>query len=560
MSVRLPIGIEWFREIREKGSYYVDKTEVIKELFDEDFKVILVTRPRRFGKTLFMDTLREFFDIRRDNRELFEGLQISKHRELCDKWMNQHPVLFLTLKDIAGGDFSSAYGMMKFVIASLCRDHTYLLDSEQVLREDKEIFERLSYQKGTTEDIQGALFTLMRMMSAHFGKSVILLVDEYDVPLAKASDRGYYREMLDVIRVFLGMSWKSNPCMEFAVVTGCLRIAKESIFTGANNFVSNSVSNRRFSRYFGFTEEEVRELLEAAGLTEHLAEMKHWYDGYLFGENEVYCPWDVVNHVSMLKVDPQSKPANYWKDTSHNEIIRSFIDLPGIDVRGKFETLLAGGMIQERVVEDMTYDLANSSEENLWSILYLTGYLTQVRAGRYPEGFQKEEGTTVLHIPNEEVKTIFEDTIAKWFRDTVTGMDRRELLEAWWGGDDRKLTELVTDILFDTISYFDYKEDYYHAFTAGLFVGAGYAVSSNKEQGTGRADIVVKDRSNRRALIIEIKHSKKESDMEKDCREAIEQIRRKGYARTDLKGYRTVLCYGAAFFEKDCLICAARDD
>lgn len=560
MSVRLPIGIEWFREIREKGSYYVDKTEAIKELFDEDFKVILLMRPRRFGKTLFMDTLREFFDIRRDSRELFEGLEISKHQELCDKWMNQHPVLFLTLKDIAGGDFSSAYGMMKFVIASLCRDHTYLLDSEQVRREDKEIFERLSYQKGTAEDMQGALFTLMRMMSAHFGKSVILLVDEYDVPLAKASDRGYYREMLDVIRVFLGMSWKSNPCMEFAVVTGCLRIAKESIFTGANNFVSNSVSNRRFSRYFGFTEEEVRELLEAAGLTEHLAEMKHWYDGYLFGENEVYCPWDVVNHVSMLKVDPQSKPANYWKDTSHNEIIRSFIDLPGIDVRGKFETLLAGGVIQERIVEDMTYDLANSSEENLWSILYLTGYLTQVRDGRYPEGFQKEEGTTVLHIPNEEVKTIFEDTIAKWFRDTVTGMDRRELLEAWWGGDDRKLTELVTDILFDTISYFDYKEDYYHAFTAGLFVGAGYAVSSNKEQGTGRADIVVKDRSHRRALIIEIKHSKKEDDMEKDCREAVEQIRRKGYARTDLKGYRTVLCYGAAFFEKDCLVCAARDD
>ena len=560
MSVRLPIGIEWFREIREKGSYYVDKTEVIKELFDEDFKVILITRPRRFGKKLFMDTLREFFDIRRDSRELFEGLEISKHQELCDKWMNQYPVLFLTLKDIAGGDFSSAYGMMKFVIASLCRDHTYLLDSEQVLREDKEIFERLSYQKGTTEDMQGALFTLMRMMSAHFGKSVILLVDEYDVPLAKASDRGYYREMLDVIRVFLGMSWKSNPCMEFAVVTGCLRIAKESIFTGANNFVSNSVSNRRFSRYFGFTEEEVRELLEASGLTEHLAEMKHWYDGYLFGENEVYCPWDVVNHVSMLKVDPQSKPANYWKDTSHNEIIRSFIDLPGIDVRGKFETLLAGGVIQERIVEDMTYDLANSSEENLWSILYLTGYLTQVRDGRYPEGFQKEEGTTVLHIPNEEVKTIFEDTIAKWFRDTVTGMDRRELLEAWWSGEDRKLTELVTDILFDTISYFDYKEDYYHAFTAGLFVGAGYAVSSNKEQGTGHADIVVKDRSNRRALIIEAKHSKKEGDMEKDCREAIEQIRRKGYARTDLKGYRTVLCYGAAFFEKDCLVCAAKDD
>ena len=554
MSVRLPIGIEWFREIREKGSYYVDKTGMIKELFDEDFKISLITRPRRFGKTLFMDTLREFFDIRRDSRELFEGLEISKYQELCDKWMNQYPVLFLTLKDIAGGDFAAAYGMLQFVVSSLCIEHSYLEDSERAADTDKEIFRRLSYREGTKEDIQSALVTLMRMMAAHFGKPVILLVDEYDVPLAKASDRGYYREMLDVIRGFLGMSWKSNPCMEFAVVTGCLRIAKESIFTGANNFVSNSVSNRRFDRYFGFTEEEVRGLLEATGLTEHLAKMKHWYDGYLFGEIEVYCPWDVVNHVSMLKLDPQSKPANYWKDTSHNEIIRSFIDLPGMDVRGKFETLLAGGVIQERIVEDMTYDLVNSSEENLWSILYLTGYLTRVREGKYPEGFQREEGTTVLRIPNEEVKTIFEDTIAKWFRDTVTGMDRRELLEAWWSGDDRKLTELVTDILFDTISYYDYKEDYYHAFTAGLFVGAGYAVSSNKEQGTGRADIVVKDRSNRRALIIEAKHSKKESDMERDCQEAIEQISRKGYVRTDLKGYRTILCYGAAFFEKDCLV------
>ena len=276
MSVRLPIGIEWFREIREKGSYYVDKTGMIKELFDEDFKISLITRPRRFGKTLFMDTLREFFDIRRDSRELFEGLEISKYQELCDKWMNQYPVLFLTLKDVAGGDFPSAYEMLQFVISSLCRDHTYLMESEQVLRGDKEIFERLSYQKGTRGDIQGALVTLMRMMAAHFGKPVILLMDEYDVPLAKASDRGYYREMLDVIRGFLGMSWKSNPCMEFAVVTGCLRIAKESIFTGANNFVSNSVSNRRFDRYFGFTEEEVKGLLEAAGLTEHLAKMKHW--------------------------------------------------------------------------------------------------------------------------------------------------------------------------------------------------------------------------------------------------------------------------------------------
>lgn len=448
--------------------------------------------------------------------------------------------------------FESAYGMLRYTVGDLCITHAYLEDCERVNETDRQIFRRLKSAEGTEEELKRALVIIMRMMKAYYGKDVILLIDEYDVPLAKASDNGYYREMLSIIRTFLGMAWKTNPALKRAVITGCLRIAKESMFTGANNFISSSIQSRAYERYFGFSQEEVKKLLADAELSDCLAEMKAWYDGYLFGAQEVYCPWDVINHVRLLQIDREGKPENYWKDTSHNGIIRSFIDLPGIDVTEKFERFLAEYSIQERISEDLTYDLVHSSEENLWSILYLTGYLT--RAGHLPEGELPEEGKTALRIPNEEVKTVFADTVAKWFADTVTVMDRRELLFAWWHGEAEKLTELVTDILFDTISYYDYKEDYYHAFAASLFTGAGYEVSSNREQGTGRVDILVKERKKRRAITMEVKRSKQEKDMEQDCREALEQIERRQYDKTRLKGYRTILKYGAAFFEKQCLI------
>ncbi|MFR8170582.1 MAG: AAA family ATPase [Marvinbryantia sp.] len=557
-KVNLPYGIDLFEQLRSRNCYYVDKTGFIRELLSEEFTVNLIARPRRFGKTLTMSMLAEFFDIRKESRHKFEGLEIMKYADFCAEWMNQWPVLFLTLKDVQGRSFDSAYGMVQFVISSVCGEHDYLSDSDKVSEADKRVFHRLLEQSGTSTDVKTALFVLMRMMKAHYGKEVILLIDEYDVPLAKASDNGYYGEMLEVIRSLLGMTWKSNPNLKFAVVTGCLRIAKESIFTGANNFISNSISDKKYRDYFGFSEPEVTALLETAGLQDALTEMKKWYDGYCFGGKEIYCPWDVINHVRALMTDQTAKPGNYWIDTSHNNIIRRFIDHPQINVNEKFEILLSGGVIQEPIREDLTYDIAHSTEDNLWSILYLTGYLTQVPPGKLPKGIQPEDGKVALRIPNEEVKSVFGSTVKKWFEEKIAAQDRTALFEAWWGGDAEKLTQEITDILFDTISYFDYKEDYYHAMVTGMFLGAGYAVKSNSEAGTGRADVIIKEQRRRRALVIEVKWpGKKENgnSLEKECADALQQIEKKQYRKNlELEGYKTVLCYGAAFQGKTCLI------
>ena len=553
-DIRLPYGIDNFAKVRAENCYYVDKTGFIGELLEEQFDVNLITRPRRFGKTLTMSMLAEFFDIRKDSAAIFEGLEVTKDTVLCSKWRNQWPVLFLTLKDVEGRNFDKAYGLLKQVVSKLCMEHSYLLESTEVKAADRESFSRLMFRRGDDTDVQCALDTLLRMMKAHYGKEVIFLVDEYDVPLAKAGDNGYYEEMLDVIRSFLGMTWKGSPFLKFAVVTGCLRLAKESIFTGANNFISNSVSDEQYNRYFGFTEDEVSGLLKDAGLPEKLAEIKVWYDGYRFGGKEIYCPWDVINHVRALLRNPQARPGNYWLDTSHNEIVRKFIELPNLNVNHKFETLLAGGVVWEPVRENLTYERAYSSEDNLWSILYLTGYLTQADSGVTGGGKSAGE-TTALCIPNEEVKSVFGQTVKKWFEEQIQARDRRTFFREWWNGEDGRLTQEVSDILFDTISYFDYKEDYYHAFVTGLFSGAGYEVKSNSEQGTGRADIIVKEQRHRRALVIEVKWPNKGADLEKECREALGQIREKQYARQlRIEGYKTILCYGAAFLGKECVI------
>lgn len=555
-NVNLPYGIDNFEKLRTSGCYYIDKTRFLKELLSESFDVNLITRPRRFGKTLISTMLASFFDIRKDSQILFHGLEVSNDPVFCRQWINQWPVLFITLKDIDGKTFDKAYGLLKNEISKLCKEHSYLADSTLADSDDKEIFRRLKAGNGTDTEVQCSLDTLLRMMKAHYKKDVILLVDEYDVPLAKANDHGYYEDMLDVIRTFLGMAWKSNPSLKFAVVTGCLRIAKESIFTGANNFISNSISNEHYNSSFGFTEPEVRQLLEDAGSASHLADMKKWYNGYRFGGMEVYCPWDVINHVRALTRNPNAQPGNYWRDTSHNHIIRQFIDINSDSVNGKFETLLAGGTIRESIIEDLNYDNACSSENYLWSILYLTGYLT--RAVPDPTEEKKDitdDRTISLRIPNEEVKSIFADTVKVWFTETITAADRRDFFREWWNGEDEKLTKAVSDILFETISYFDYKEDFYHAFMAGLFSGAGYDVKSNSEQGTGRADIVIKERRHRRAIVIEAKWSDKDASLEKECDDALNQIQEKQYMRNlELEGFTNILCYGAAFRGKNCLI------
>lgn len=554
-NLNLPLGFEFFSEVIENDCYYIDKTLFIKELVEEPFKVNLITRPRRFGKTLAMTMLADFFDIRRNSRSLFQNLKIIKEEALCRQWMNQWPVLFLTLKDVDGDRFEDAMDMLKDSISTLFKNHSYLADSTAVDPDDQKLFCKLKAGEGNASDLKSSLTTLTRMMNAHYHKPVILLIDEYDVPLAKAYDHSYYQKMLPVIRSLLGRVWKTNPSLKFAVVTGCLRIAKESIFTGANNFISNSVAGFRYRESFGFSESEVRQLLKDAECLDQYDSLKKWYDGYRFGGSEIYCPWDVVNHVSLLQKDPAAKPANYWKDTSHNHIIRKFIDIKGPAIHEKFETLLSGGIIEEHIVEDLTYDLDHSEEDNLWSILYLTGYLTQAVPDFPSSKCISQPERILLKIPNEEVKTIFAETVFRWFKDTLTGNDRSALFKAWWNKEDAQVTNQVSSILFNTISYFDYKEDYYHAFLAGLFSGAGYEVSSNSEQGTGRADVTVKDRRNRRALIIEVKRSSSEKNMKKNAQDAISQIIRRQYAETLLaKGYEMVLCYGAAFFQKKCCI------
>lgn len=555
-NIRIPVGEENFEKIRTNGFYYIDKTRFIEDLLMDQFTVNLITRPRRFGKTLAMSMLKNFFDIRKDSNALFEGLEIAENVELCRKWMNQWPVLFITFKDMANSTFSDSYDQFVYNISSLCVEHAYLADSDRVNISDRNCFSRLMERSASNAEVRNSLFMLTRMMYMHYGKPAILLIDEYDVPLAKACEYGYYQEMLDVIQSVMSTSFKTNDFLQFAVVTGCLRIARESIFTGTNHFVTNSIYDGGYMDIFGFTDTEVKKVLSDTGLDNHFSDMRNWYDGYHFGKYDVFCPWDVVNYTVALMREPGKEPGNYWKDTSHNDIIKRFIGREEIDVNEKIEILLAGGYVRVLPAEDLTYDFENASERDFWSILYLTGYLTSVEKDGVPKDELINPGEVCLKIPNEEVKTIFGDTIVEWFMEImpVKAQERREMFSAWWAGDDTTVTEAVSEILSDSISYYDYREDYYHAFVAGLFSGAGYIVTSNDENGLGRSDVVVKDRKRRRVIIIEVKRSETEAQMEDDCSKALKQIDLKQYAKRFLKGYKTVLCYGAAFYDKECVI------
>lgn len=545
----LPIGIEDFTELRTEGYYYIDKTGFILELLQKRFKVNLITRPRRFGKTLTMSMLADFLDIRKNSKEIFDGLEISKNRDFCAAWMNQWPVLFLSLKNIDSLNFDGALRLLKTAISDLCKKHDYLLENEEVDCDDKNIFSRLKTGIMDEAEIKNSLYTIMRMMRAYFGKPVVLFIDEYDVPLARASENGYYAEMLDIIRGMLGISLKTNEFLKLAVITGCLRIAKESIFTGTNNLVSSSILDNRFQEFFGFTEEEVLRLLDDMGIPGQAVQMKEWYDGYCFGNQEIYCPWDVLNFTNALLEHPGAAPKNYWKNTSHNSIIRSFINRADLSVNEKFEKLLDGQSIRERICEDLTYDVLHSSESNLWSVLYLTGYLTKEKICE-----DVNEQQVSLKIPNEEIKSIFRETVMEWFRESIASLDRRELFQALWDGEYEKAAGMISDILFETISYHDYKESYYHAFMAGIFSGAGYTVESNYEYGLGRPDLVVKDSRKRKVLVLEVKYSESEKKMEQDCRKALKQMDINEYAKKFLHGYKDVTCYGIAFYQKQCMI------
>ena len=551
-KLNIPVGISEFDKIRDRGYYYVDKTNLIAELLDNIAEVTLITRPRRFGKTMAMSMLANFFDMQQDNIERFCGLKISQNTELCSQWMNQWPVLFLSFKEVDGTVFDHAFNLLKFTLAQFCDDHAYLTESEKVTEEQKRIFRRLNDQTASLTDVQGALLVLMKMMRAYYGKPVILLLDEYDVPIAKASANGYYTEMLEVIKGMMSTALKDNDALRFAVITGCLRIAKESIFTGTNNFVSDTISSSHLNEYFGFTQADVDQILKDANCLEHAADIKNWYDGYHFGDLDVYCPWDVMNYLRDLQRNPKAKPASYWKNTSDNSIIRSFIDYSGRSISRKLETLLSGGYIIQKIEENLTYDYLHSSEENLWSILYLTGYLTQAREEDLPAPLP--EKTSALMIPNAEVQEIFETTIQKWFDESAQTWNRKALFDAVWSGKAEVLTEQMNKLLRKTISYHDYKENFYHAFLAGIFAGAGYEVDSNKEHGEGRSDVVVLDPEGDRVAIFEAKYSRTQDAMSKDCAAALQQIEDRKYAKEFEDDYDSALCYGIAFYKKRCLV------
>lgn len=544
---KISVGSSDFAEYRKGDYYYVDKTGLIEELLKTPgIKVTLITRPRRFGKTMNMSMLAEFFDIRKDSRPIFSGLKIADNKELCEAWMNQWPVIHVTFRSVFGSCFKDAYSMIEAVIAELYKQHIYLLENPEMMVYDREIFDRIAGKKASGEEIKNSLLFLTRLLGQYYGKTVILLIDEYDVPLAKASDKGYYEEMLYVIRGIL-QALKDNSFLHLAVVTGCLRIAKESIFTGTNNFITDTISDNRLDEFFGFTQEEVDRILADTQNTSHSQEIKNWYDGYRFGSIDVYSPWDVMNHINALCLDPQALPRSYWRNTSDNAIIRSFIDQAENDTIKQFEILLSGDKISQKIEEDLTYDYLHASAENLWSILYLTGYLT---------GTEKEEGRQEwnLWIPNLEIREIFEDTVIKWFHDSARLWERKALFHAVWECDEEKMTEEMTKLLRKTISYHDYKEDFYHAFLAGIFAGAGYIVKSNREHGDGRSDVVVQDYDGNRIAVFEVKYSRRLEDLPYDCERAIKQIDVRRYGEEFAEDYSTVICYGIAFYRKRCMV------
>ena len=551
MGVRIAAGEESFDRIRQDNCYYVDKTELLYELVGEtDNMVTLFTRPRHFGKTLMISMIENFFDIRRDSRALFEGLDISKHEAFCAEWMNKYPVLLLTLKDVEALTFKMAYAKLKILIADVCKKHDYLSVSDKINVYDHELFDRLQENKASDDEVRYSLKALTRMMAAHYGKPVILLIDEYDVPLAKANEKKeagerYFPQMLDVIRGIMGPALKLNDNLKFALVTGCLRIAEESIFTGVNNITSYSVLDDQFGNSFGFTQEEVDQLLKAADLEEKRDVFKGWYAGYVFGNKEVYCPRDVVNYISALLSQKTAKPENYWKNTNGNGIIRDFVECREFSVRVKYETLMNGGTIIQTVSDVLSYDSLYETEDNFWSVLLMSGYLTKAN----PE----EEGDTVaLRIPNAEIASIFQDTVVKYFSDHVDDTKQKSMMEALWSGDEAAASKAISDFLWQTISYMDYHEDYYHTFLAGVFVGRGYGAESNKERCLGRPDIKLIDHDNRRIIIIEAKKSDSAGQMGSDCDEALKQIVDQEYAK-GLDAYQ-VYCYGIAFYQKSALV------
>lgn len=556
IALKLPVGIEDFQEIRRLGFYYVDKTMLIEQLLAKWGKVNLFTRPRRFGKSLNMSMLRYFFDIETD-KTLFDGLYISRNKQLCEEYMGKFPVIFLSLKGVDGLTFSEARFCLAEMIESEARRFKFLMRSDNLDADDKAMYRDLLSLHGADVaaiSLRFALKKLSELLYKHYGQKTLILIDEYDVPLDKAFQHGYYREMVALIRGLFGETLKTNEFIQFAVLTGCLRVSKESIFTGLNNFKVLSITDARFDEQFGFTDAEVQQLLHVYNLEEHLAETKEWYDGYRFGEVDVYCPWDVINHVDRLLGQPDAEPQAYWINTSGNELVKRFINKANKTTRDEIERLVAGESIEKHVRLELTYDEIDNGIDNLWSVLFTTGYLTQ--AGMTAQGAYK------LVIPNREIREVYKLQIQEWFKDAV--LSNTEQLTACWSafkaGDAEVIEKYLNNMLSNSISVFDLKaaekENVYHTFLVGLLAGnSGWLVKSNVEAGEGFADIIVETEDADAGMILELKYAREAAGLAKACEKALAQIKERRYAEyLKNEGRNQMLFYGIAFYKKRCRV------
>ncbi len=550
--LKLPVGIENFEDIRKSGFYYIDKTMLIEQTLNNWSKVTLFTRPRRFGKTLGMSMLRSFFEIGTD-KSLFDGLYISQNKSLCDEHMGKYPVIFLTLKGVEGLTFTKAKSMLSEIIKDEADRHYILNSSEALTSVDKEAFMKIL--TGNEKNIENSLKTLSRLLYKHYGKKVVILIDEYDVPLDKAYQNGYYHEMVSLIRGLFGQALKTNDYLQFAILTGCLRISKESIFTGLNNFEVVSIMDSMYDECFGFTDKEVQEILKYFNLSEHYTDVREWYDGYHFGNTDIYCPWDVIRYCKSLCADPMAKPQDFWSNSSGNTLVRSFIDKADVQTKDEIERLIAGEYIEKEISQELTYDEIDKSIANLWSVLFTTGYLTK-------QGVT-DDGKVRLSIPNREIKNLFIKKIREWFSDTTAndGKTLEQFCNAFVDKDTEKIEELFGDYLWNTISIRDTavakdkKENFYHGILLGLLgYKANWLTKSNTESGTGYSDILVEVPNNRTGIVIELKYAEN-GDMDAACSEVLKQIEEKSYVdKLKQDGMRNFIKYGIACFKKDCKV------
>ena len=558
-TLKLPVGIENFEEIRKLGFYYIDKTRLIEQLLQGWGKVTLFTRPRRFGKTLNMSMLRSFFEKGTD-KALFEGLYISGNKELCDEHMGKYPVIFLSFKGVDGLDFTTARRMLCAILKDELDRHYYLKNSDVLTDEDRTLFTKMLH--GQDDNIEDSIRMLSKLLYKHYGQKVVMLIDEYDVPLDKAFQNGYYKEMVSIIRGLFGQALKTNEFLQFAVLTGCLRVSKESIFTGLNNFEINSIVDIDHDEQFGFTDDEVMKLLLDYDRSERYPDAKEWYDGYHFGNADIYCPWDVINFAKKLVSDPSARPSAFWINSSGNDMVKRFVDKADRTTRDEIEKLVAGGFVEKQLRLDLTYDEIDNTIDNLWSVLFTTGYLTKIGEVKVPDS---ESYAYKLVIPNKEVREVFILQIQEWFKAVVANDDdtMKLLSKAILDKDEKQITRQLNIVMSRMISILDtkepdaMKENFYHDLLLGLLRGSNpdWLIKSNRESGDGFSDILIEPEDPDAGIVIEVKYAKEMKELDAACETAMAQIKNKRYdeALRD-EGRCDILAYGIAFCRKRCRV------